>query len=438
MSSLRRWKDSPSRKPILLKGARQVGKTWVMEQFGKECFEYCVKFDFDRQPELVEVFKTTKDPHRLIRELALYCDSPLLPDRTLIIFDEIQECEEALNSLKYFYEDAPEYPIIAAGSLLGVAIKKKRMTVPVGKVTVMRMYPMTFKEFLYSSDYPTWQFIDNLEKIENLPLIILNKLLAEYKRYSLCGGMPEAVLSMLEEMGNAHLEKVLQDILDLYELDFSKYASPNEIPRIHAVWRSLPSQLAKENRKFVYRILRTGARAKEYEGALMWLEDAGLIYRINNISKPGIPLSAYLENEAFKVYACDSGLLRRLAKLPPTVILDPLDSYTEFKGALTENIVLQSLYPDLENETIAYWTSEGRAEVDFVVQANDMIIPIEVKAQANVSGKSLYVYSSKYNPSLIIRMSMLNMAYRHPLLNIPLPMAAWTRQLMSLISPEES
>lgn len=316
ISTFKEWKDAPMRKPILLQGARQIGKTWAMETFGKESFEYCAKFDFDRQEELKSVFQNTKMPERIIKELALFCDVPIIAGKTLIIFDEIQECEEALNCLKYFCEDAPEYHIMAAGSLLGVAVKKRRMTVPVGKVRVIRMYPLSFKEFLRASDIHTYEYIEQLTAIEKLPEIILNKLKLEYRRYLVCGGMPDAACAMLENQGMENVDAILQDILDLYELDFAKYAEPREIPRIHAIWHSLPSQLAKENRKFVYKVVKPGARSKDYEDALLWLEDAGMIYRINNITRPLFPLSAYEDLSAFKLYACDCGLLRRLAKLP--------------------------------------------------------------------------------------------------------------------------
>ena len=319
---LKEWKDQEGRKPILLKGARQIGKTWVMETFGRESFDYCARFDFDRQEELKSVFRQTKSPERIVKELALYTDVPIIAGKTLIIFDEIQECEEAFNGLKYFCEDAPQYHVIAAGSLLGVAVKRRRMTVPVGKVTIERMYPISFKEFLRASDEQLWQYVEELDGVVRLPEIILNKLKTEYRRYMVSGGMPEVVKCMLENKGMAEVEKTLQDILDLYELDFAKYAEPREIPRIHAVWHSLSSQLAKENRKFLFKVIKPGARAKEYEDALMWLEDAGMIYRIYNITKPALPLSAYADVSAFKIYACDCGLLRRLAKLPASVGLD--------------------------------------------------------------------------------------------------------------------
>jgi hypothetical protein len=419
------WKNTPERKPILLKGARQIGKTWAMETFGREAFDYYVKFDFDRQPELKSVFQISKNPERIIKELALYTEVPIIAGQTLIIFDEIQECEEALNSLKYFYEDAPQYHIIAAGSLLGVAVKRRSMTVPVGKVNMIRMYPVTFREFLRAADERTFQYIEDLHTAERLPEIILNKLKTEYRRYLICGGMPEAVISLLDNKGMEAVEQVLQDILDLYELDFSKYATPRDIPRIHAIWHSLPSQLAKENRKFIYKVIKQGARSKDYEDALLWLEDAGMIYRTFNITKPALPLSAYEETTAFKVYACDCGLLRRLARLPATVILNPNANYTEFKGSMAENAVLQSIIPLLNNDIPHYWSPDSRAEIEFVIQWGENIIPIEVKAENCINGRSLSVYTERYKPTKRIRFSFLNLQYNQGLLSCPTPMAEW-------------
>ena len=351
----------------------------------------------------------------------------------MIILDEIQECEAALNSLKYFFEDAPEYHIIAAGSLLGVAVKKKNMKVPVGKVHIMRMYPVTFKEFLRASDEKTFDYIESLTEINHLPEIILNKLKSEYRRYLVAGGMPEAIVAMLENKGSQEIDAVLQDILDLYELDFAKYASPQEIPRIRALWHSLPAQLAKENRKFIYKVIKTGARSKDYEDALMWLEDAGMIYRVYDISKPGFPLSAYQEPDAFKVYACDCGLVRKLANLPASIIMSPIANYTEFKGALAENSVLECFKPLLDSDNSYYWTSDGRAEVEFVIQWESHIIPIEVKAEDNISGKSLALYNKKYEPDYRIRFSMLNLQWNGGLLSAPTPLAAWLDRLLSIL-----
>jgi len=421
----KRWKDNPKRKPMLLKGARQIGKTWAMQQFGKECFEYCAMFDFDRQAELKDAFVNSKEPQRIIRELSVYSKVPLLPDKTLIIFDEIQQCEEALNSLKYFCEDAPEYHIIAAGSLLGVAVKKRRMTVPVGKVNIVRMFPITFREFLRCDDMEIFQFVENLQEACHLPEIVLNKLKTAYRRYLVCGGMPESVVAMVENQGLDAIDEVLQGILDLYELDFAKYAEPLEIPRIHGVWHSLPSQLAKENRKFIYKVLKTGARAKDYEDALMWLEDAGMVYKINNISKPGMPLKAYEEPNIFKLYASDCGLLRRLANLPGNVISNPTSNYTEFKGALAENAVLQSLMPMLDGSAPNYWSPDSAAELEFVIQWNEDIIPIEVKAENAISGRSLSVFNDKFHPKNRIRFSLLNLQQNGGLLSCPSPLAEW-------------
>lgn len=425
------WKNTPERKPILLKGARQIGKTWAMETFGREAFDYYVKFDFDRQPELKSVFQISKNPERIIKELALYTEVPIIAGQTLIIFDEIQECEEALNSLKYFYEDAPQYHIIAAGSLLGVAVKRRSMTVPVGKVNMIRMYPVTFREFLRAADERTFQYIEDLHTAERLPEIILNKLKTEYRRYLICGGMPEAVISLLDNKGMEAVEQVLQDILDLYELDFSKYATPRDIPRIHAIWHSLPSQLAKENRKFIYKVIKQGARSKDYEDALLWLEDAGMIYRTFNITKPALPLSAYEETTAFKVYACDCGLLRRLARLPATVILNPNANYTEFKGSMAENAVLQSIIPLLNHDIPHYWSPDSRAEIEFVIQWGENIIPIEVKAENCINGRSLSVYTERYKPTKRIRFSFLNLQYNQGLLSCPTPMADWFYRFLS-------
>ena len=245
--------------------------------------------------------------------------------------------------------------------------------------------------------------------------------------------MPEAVVAMLSDKGMGTVESTLQDILDLYELDFAKYAVPREIPRIHAIWHSLPAQLSKENRKFIYRVIKSGARSKDYEDALMWLEDAGMIYKVYNISKPGMPLSAYQENDAFKVYACDCGLLRRLAHLPATIVTDPIANYTEFKGAMAENAVLQSLMPMLDNQVPCYWTSSATAEVEYVLQWKEYIIPVEVKAEDNISGNSLSVYNNKYNPPYRIRFSMLNLQYNSGQLSCPSPLAGWFNKIFNFL-----
>ena len=431
LEAFKKWKTSTDRKPILIKGARQIGKTWVMEEFGRQCYEHYVKFDFDEQQELASVFQATKDPRRIIKELELFCDVPLLPENTLIIFDEIQECEEALNSLKYFFENAPEYHIVAAGSLLGVAVKKKHMKMPVGKVNVFRMFPLTFREFLRAANPKLYEYADSLDEIKHLPEIILNNLKVEYKRFMVCGGMPEAASTLLDGNGMASVDKALQDILDLYELDFAKYAEPREITRIRLLWHSLPAQLAKENRKFLYKVIRTGARSKDYEDALEWLKDAGMIYQIYNISKPGMPLTAYQEIDAFKIYTCDTGLLRRLAKLPADIIASPTSNYVEFKGALAENAALQSLVT-IADDIPNYWSSQSKSEVEFVVQTGTEIIPVEVKAEGNISGRSIGVYNDKYAPNYRCRFSMLNLQFNGNLLSCPSPLIDWAFRLLKI------
>lgn len=425
IKKLRAWKDMPLHKPILLEGARQIGKTWVMEEFGAECFEYVAKFDFDRQPELKGAFSASKEPERIIKELGVLCDVPLVEGKTLIIFDEIQECEEALNSLKYFCEDAPGWHVMAAGSLLGVAVKKRKMVVPVGKVDIVRMYPITFKEFLHASSPDLFAWIEGIESAGHLPETVLNRLMMEYRRYMVCGGMPEAAVTMIENEGMMAVDGVLQNILDLYELDFAKYAEPRDIPRIRAVWHSLPSQLSKENRKFVYKVLKHSARSKDYEDALMWLEDAGMVVRVNCISKPGMPLAAYEELGCFKLYACDCGLLRRLAKLPGSIVVSPTANYTEFKGAMAENAILQALMVMNDGDVPFYWSSDGKAEVEFVIQHDDEIIPIEVKAENCINGRSITVYNEKFHPRNRFRFSFLNLQSNCGMLSCPSPLAEW-------------
>lgn len=418
------WKSSQVHKPVLLMGARQTGKTWAMQEFGRKYFEHVAFFDFSETMELETIFNQTKDPERLLKELAMQTDVPIEPGKTLIVFDEIQECEAAFNSLKYFCDKAPQYHIIAAGSLLGVAVRRRKMTVPVGKVAIMRMNPITFVEFLRASEPSLYEFVSKLENISRVPEIIHSKLMLEYRRYQVCGGMPEAVVALLSDMGMGAVESALQNILDLYEMDFAKYAEPREIPRIKALWHSLPSQLSKENRKFIYSVVQSGARAKDYEDGLLWLEEAGMIHRVFSASKPAMPLSGYREVNAFKVYACDCGLLRRLARVPADVILGGASSYTEFKGALAENMILQSYIATLDDVPY-YWTSAGRAEIEFVVQNGVNIVPIEVKAAGCVGGKSLTVYNEKFNPAVRIRFSANNFQKNDNMISCPLYLSDW-------------
>lgn len=424
IEKLAEWKQSKTHKPMLLMGARQTGKSWVMMEFGRMFFDYVAYFDFSETLELATIFNQTKEPERLLKELALQTDVPIEPGKTLIVFDEIQECEAAFNSLKYFCDRAPQYHILAAGSLLGVAVRRRKMTVPVGKVSIMRVYPISFTEFLRASEPALFDFVASLKTIERVPETIHNKLMLEYRRYQVCGGMPEAVVALLSDNGMKAVEATLQNILDLYEMDFAKYAEPRDIPRIKALWHSLPSQLSKENRKFIYNVVQSGARAKDYEDGLLWLEEAGMIYRVFSVAKPAMPLSGYREISAFKAYACDCGLLRRLARVPADVILGGASSYTEFKGALAENMILQS-FTAIRDDVPYYWTSVGRAEVEFVVQNGIDIVPIEVKAAGCVGGKSLTIYNEKFNPPIRIRFSANNLQKNGNLISCPLYLSDW-------------
>jgi predicted AAA+ superfamily ATPase len=428
LKKLSDWKIKTDRKPLILRGARQIGKTWAMKTFGERSFTHTAYFNFDKNEELRQVFDGTKEVERLLGNLAVFTKVPIEPQNTLIIFDEIQECNKALNSLKYFYEDAPEYTIIAAGSLLGVSLSKGD-SFPVGKVEFMQMYPLTFKEFLAADSPELFGFVEKITAIEEIPLIIFNRLTESFHRYQVTGGMPKAVSDFLDNMGMERVEEDLQDVLNAYTLDFSKHAETKDIPKMAAIWSSIPSQLSRENRKFLYKLVKPGARAREYEDALLWLEHAGFIHRIFANTKPFLPLMAYDDLTAFKIYLSDIGLLRRLSKLPPDIILNISPLYAEFKGAMTENAVLQSLMTQFE-VTPRYWTSEGKAEVDFLIQHHTEIIPIEVKSAQNISSKSLHVFNEKYLPNLRIRYSFNNLKKDGNLLNIPVFLADWTQKII--------
>ncbi|MDE5773620.1 MAG: ATP-binding protein [Muribaculaceae bacterium] len=436
------WKNSSHRRPLILQGARQIGKTWVMKEFGHTYYRHTAYFNFDSNTELAREFISNKDPQRLLSRLALYTDVPLTPNDTLIIFDEIQESPEALNALKYFCEEARDYHIMAAGSLLGIAIHHHR-GFPVGKVDFLRMYPVSFREYLRSVASDIVQYIDDLTEIEDLPEIVTGKLWDYFRAYQICGGMPKAVVASLENQGNILIAREQNEILTSYFLDFSKHANPTEFPKIAAVWQSLPSQLAKENRKFLYRVVKPGARAREYENALSWLREAGLIYQIYCCTKPGLPLSAFDELSAFKLYMLDIGLLREMAKLPAEIFTSPNDVFSEFKGALTENYIAQSIIPQLE-ALPRYWVSNGTAEIDFIIQDQLSILPIEVKSSINTAGKSLSVYISKYSPKYAIIFSAKPISVSSSanssttVINIPLPLADWTAKILSMVTSPTS
>lgn len=430
MTALLKWKQQPERKPLIIQGARQIGKTWIMRKFGEEYFDYVAYFNFDASEELCREFENTKSPGRLIDILRLYTESPIKPGQTLIIFDEIQQSNKALNSLKYFCEEAPEYHVLAAGSLLGVSLSQGD-SFPVGKVEFQRMYPVTFREFLRADTPQMYEYMENLTEIAPLPEIVMGRVGEAYRRYQVCGGMPAAVVAMLKKQGVQEIEEIQRSILTAYSLDFAKHAPGKDIPRIAAIWNSIPSQLAKENRKFIYKLVKTGARAREYEDGLLWLEHAGMIYRIFCSSKPRLPLSAYDDLSAFKIYMCDGGLLRVMAQLPADVLWSENPLYIEFKGAMAENMVLQSLVAHFDAMP-RYWTSEATAEVDFLLQDGTSLLPVEVKSGTRLSGKSLGIYMDRFPVELALRYSMNNLKRDEAILNIPIFLADWTDKLLKI------
>ena len=404
LKKLTAWKQAPDRKPLILQGARQVGKTWLLTHFGTAEFNNVAYFNFEEQPDLKQFFENTKDIPRIVQNLSLVHGQPILPQKTLIIFDEIQECNDALNTLKYFCENAPEYAVASAGSLLGVAMSRGN-SFPVGKVDFLHLHPVCFSEFLSAADAKLFDYLESVDRIEPLPDIFFHQLVEKLKMYFICGGMPEAVVALLEKQDTEKTQQVLQNIINAYALDFSKHAENKEIPKLNHLWSSILSQLARENKKFLYQAVRQGARSREYEDALLWLSHAGLVHRIFRISKPGLPLSAYDDLSAFKLYLIDVGLLRRLSFLDPIAIREGNRLFMEFKGALSENFVLQHLIANFEG-TPRYWTSGSQAEVDFLIQVKNDIIPIEVKSDENIRSKSLSVYYELYQPPIRILYSL--------------------------------
>lgn len=426
ISQLLDWKKSTRRQPLILQGARQIGKSWAVQEFGRLHYEHIAIFNFDRQPELSSVFQQTKDVKRILQDLSFYTGVPIEAGRTLIFFDEIQECQEALNALKYFDEDAHEHHVIAAGSLLGVALERSGSSFPVGKVHFMQMHPVTFREYLHAADSVLYDQTETLVDTRGqLPETIFNQLLQHYRSYQMCGGMPRATSAYLDGQGADAVEDILTDTLKAYAADFSKYVDNKDVPRIHEIWRSIPSQLSRENKKFIFRAVRSGARAREYEASLDWLTLSGMIHKIYVSETPAMPLSFYEDTTAFKVYLLDIALLRRLAGLPREVIVAQGDLFKEFKGALAENFVLNALMAQ-GYEQPHYWTLQGnKAEVDFLIPRGLEILPIEVKSNERISGKSFAVYDEKYHPALRIRFSLRNVKYDGNLLNLPIFLADW-------------
>ena len=418
IEKLYRWKESRRRKPLIIRGARQVGKTWLMKEFGRSAYRDMIYINFDSNSRMAELFASDLNTDRLIMGIELYAGKKIDPDSTLLIFDEVQEVPRALSSLKYFYENAPQYHIICAGSLLGIALHEGT-SFPVGKVDFLELYPLSFREFLMA--VTGTQFAKLLDSQDYKMITSFKQTYIEaLKQYYFIGGMPEAVKNFTEERDFYEVREVQKRILAAYEQDFSKHAPLEIVPKIRMVWNSIPSQLAKENKKFLYGLVREGGRAKEYETAIMWLCDCGLVYKIERVKGGGIPLKAYVDQKAFKLFVVDVGLLGCMTGLSPKILLDGNDLFTEFKGALTEQYVCQQL-KTLENLSIYYYTNDrGSCEVDFVVDTGERTVPVEVKAEVNLKAKSLKTYYEKYQPEISIRTSMADYRPEEWLMNLPL------------------
>ncbi|MDR1185089.1 MAG: ATP-binding protein [Coriobacteriales bacterium] len=418
IEALHRWKAKRAKKPLIIRGARQVGKTWLMKEFGAMAFERCVYISFDNNQRMKELFSADLDVARLITGLELYAGHKIDPASTLIIFDEVQEVPKALTSLKYFNENAPEYQIICAGSLLGVALHQGT-SFPVGKVEFLNLYPLSFAEFMRAMGKE--RFLTLLEQGDfAMATTFKQDYIDLLKYYYYVGGMPEAVLSFATNHDFNEVREIQQRILAAYEQDFSKHAPNEVVPRIRMLWNSIPAQLAKENKKFIYGLIKEGARAREYEYALMWLADCGLVHKVHRATAPKLPLKAYEDLRAFKLFLVDVGLLSCMTRLRQDILLDGSALFVEFKGALTEQYVLQQLktMPGIET---CYWTNErNTSEVDFLLDWEGAIIPLEVKAGSNLQSKSLKAFADKYHPALSVRASLSDYKREDWLLNLPL------------------
>lgn len=423
LETLIKWKEKMDRKPLIIRGARQVGKTWLMKEFGKTHYKNIAYVNFETALSLHHIFQSGFEVEKLILALKIETGADIVPSETLIILDEIQECEAAITSLKYFQENANQYHIVAAGSLLGVATNKKR-SFPVGKVDFLDLHPLSFSEFLLAVNEPQLLYI--LQKKDwGLITAFKSKYIDLLKQYYYVGGMPEVVLTFINQKDFKKVREKQLNILSSYEQDFSKHA-PNEIvPRIRLVWQSLPSQLAKENRKFTYGNLKKGARAREFELAIEWLTNAGIVHKVNRCNKPGIPLIAYAVLSDFKLFILDVGLLSAMGNLDVHTLISEQSLFEEFKGALTEQYVLQQL-KSIDQLPIYYWSAEkATAEIDFLIQYKNRIIPIEVKAAENLKAKSLKSYHQKFSPEMSIRTSLSDYRKEDWLVNLPL-YACWT------------
>ena len=434
LKDLLKWKNSKYRKPLILKGVRQVGKTWILKEFGRQYYDNTVYFNFDENEEYRQFFETTKDVERILQNLMLASGQKITPENTLIIFDEVQDCPKVINSMKYFCENAPQYHIACAGSLLGIALAKPS-TFPVGKVDFMQINPMTFTEFLIANgDENLAQYLQNVDTIEPIPDAFFNPLYEKIKMYYVTGGMPEPVLMWTQERDVDTMQTALSNIIGAYERDFAKHPDVREFPKISMIWKSIPSQLSRENKKFIYKVVKEGARAREYEDALQWLVDAKLVKKIYRSTAPGLPISAYDDLSAFKIYLADVGLLRRLALLAPTAFGEGNRLFTEFKGSLSENYILEALSNQFE-ATPRYWSQNNPPyEIDFIIQRENDIIPVEVKAEANTESKSLKKYKEKFRNKvkLRVRFSLDNLKLDSDMLNIPIFMADETDKLIRI------
>ena len=418
LQSLQNWKQNPNRKPLIIQGARQVGKTWAMKHFGEQSFEQVAYINFDNNSRMKTLFSGDYDINRLILGLKIESGVDIQAHNTLIIFDEVQEVPQALSSLKYFYENAPEFYIVSAGSLLGVSLHHQ-VSFPVGKVDFLPLYPMDFHEFLRAMGK---QDLVELLNLKDWPLIsaMKSRYIELLRQYYFVGGMPEAVKVFIETQNFDAVRQVQKNLLMAYEQDFSKHIRDGQtVQKVRSIWHAIPEQLAKENKKFIYANLQKGARSKDYEIALQWLKDSGLVHSVPRIKKPHLPLSAYQDN-AFKLYGLDIGLLSAQSHLDASVLLDGSRIFSEFKGALTEQYVLQQLIANQDNPVFYWATEKGTAEVDFVVQQKQAIIPIEVKAEENLKAKSLKVYVEQFQPERAFRFSMADYREQDWLVNVPL------------------
>jgi hypothetical protein len=418
IEELNKWQQKQNKKPLIIRGARQVGKTWLMKEFGRTVYKKTVYVNFDNNEQMKTLFNSDMEIDRIIEGLELYTNQKIDPLDTLLIFDEIQEVPKALTSLKYFYENAPQYNIICAGSLLGVALYQGT-SFPVGKVEFLDLYPMSFSEFMMAMGKD--QFTELLKNQDfELATTFKQEYISLLKHYYYVGGMPEVVASFATNRDFNEVRDIQEGVLLAYEQDFSKHVPNQEVPRVRMLWNNIPSQLSKENKKFIYGLIKEGARARSFETAMMWLSDCGLIHKLSRVNKPGLPLKAYEDLKAFKLFVLDVGLLSCMVRLDQSVLLDGNKLFSEFKGALTEQYVMQQL-KTIKSLKTYYWTNDrGSAEIDFIIDTGTEVVPIEVKASTNLQSKSLKTYYEKFRPANLIRTAMTDYKKESWLLNLPL------------------